>query len=81
MSTKLTLSLEKSVIDRAKAFASERQISLSALVETLLLKVVSEAALPEASPGSAVKALTGILRLDSDHSSGDYRHYLEEKHQ
>ncbi len=82
MNTKLTLSLNPAIISRAKAFARERQISLSTLVETLLLKVVADEAQPGSPSGTAVKSLTGIIRLDNTSSHGDsYQSYLEEKHQ
>lgn len=80
MNAKLTLSLDKSVIDRAKAFAIERKMSLSALIENLLLEAVSDPAGPDAYPRSAVKELTGIVNLDSENPHGLYQSYLEEKH-
>ena len=42
MNTKLTLSLDREIIERAKIYARENQISLSSLVENLLLKIISD---------------------------------------
>lgn len=41
MDTKLTLSFDKNVIDKAKKYADENNISLSRLIEHLLTQVTS----------------------------------------
>lgn len=42
MDTKITLSFDKSVIEKAKEYANENNISLSRLIEFLLTKVTSK---------------------------------------
>ncbi len=42
MDTKLTLKLDKSVIEKAKAYASDQQVSLSKLVENYLNALTSK---------------------------------------
>ena len=42
MNTKLTLSLDKNVIERAKLYAKEHEVSVSFLVENYLLKITSD---------------------------------------
>lgn len=42
MDTKVTLSFDKEVIDRAKAFAEEHNISLSRLTEYLYTQITSK---------------------------------------
>ena len=41
MDTKLTLKLDKSIIEKAKAYASDQQVSLSKLVENYLNSLTS----------------------------------------
>ena len=50
MATKLTLSLDKEIIERAKVYAREHNVSLSYLVENYLLRMISE--LPVILPDS-----------------------------
>lgn len=42
MDTKLTLKLDKSVIEKAKQYASEKNRSLSAIIESYLKSLTSE---------------------------------------
>ena len=42
MDSKITLSFDKTVIEKAKEYASENNISLSRLIEFLLTKVTSK---------------------------------------
>ncbi|HEY4065149.1 MAG TPA: DUF6364 family protein [Puia sp.] len=62
MDTKLTLSLDKSVIEQAKKYAQKKNISLSKLIEAYLNKVSSpEKTGNEISP--LVRSLSGVLSL------------------
>jgi len=77
MSTKLTLTLEKEVIDVAKQFAKEKGQSLSELVENyfkLLTKDIDPEKYFELSP--KVKSLRGILKAGKDL---DYKKVVEEE--
>ena len=82
MSTKLTLSLNQEIIQQAKIYAKERGISLSALVENYLQKIVGEYQPPASKKTSVVDELSGIAPLPTDF---DYREALRlhtlEKHQ
>ncbi len=81
MNTKLTLSLNKEVIDLAKNYAREKNVSLSFLIENYLLKIVSDFQSTTDSKGSIVDELSGIIHLDDEM---DYREvhaaYLSKKH-
>jgi|SRR5665213_3128410 len=75
MTTKLTLSLDPAVIARAKRYAKQRGVSVSAMVETYLAAV--------SQPADAAKApqvrrrLQGILK---GADPADYRRHLERKY-
>lgn len=62
MNTKLTLTIEKSVIERAKRYASKRERSLSDLVESYL-KVLTGDSTNSDDNTPIVKALRGTYRL------------------
>ena len=81
MNTKLTLSLDKDVIERAKTYAREHDVSLSSLVENLLLKIISEYKERNDRKGSIVKELSGIVDLKEVDYKTDHTKYLEEKYQ
>lgn len=85
MKRKLTLSLERATIERAKAYADERGKSVSQLVGEYFDALTREraASLPAGRPGrdrplsDEVQQLIGIAEGDEE----DYYRYLEEKHQ
>ncbi len=77
MNTKLTLTLEKEVIETAKVFAKEKGQSLSELVENyfkLLTRNSAKSKQNQLSP--KVKALKGILKVQPDF---DYKEVLKEE--
>ncbi len=77
MNTKLTLSLEKEVIELAKNYAKEKGQSLSEMVENyfrLLTHHRKKAKGSELSP--AVQQLRGIIKADKDF---DYKKVLTEE--
>ncbi len=77
MNTKLTLTLNKEIIDQAKKYASEKNRSLSEMVENYfkyLTEVKLEEKTEELSP--RVKKLRGIMKVKSDF---DYKKVLEEQ--
>ena len=80
MDTKLTLKLNREVIDRAKLFARDQQTSLSQLIENYLLHLTREggSGIP-VSP--LVKSLSGIIDLpaSTDLRKG-YREHLRRKY-
>ena len=77
--TKLTLSVDKGVVERAKAYAGSRGTSVSRLVETMLHLVSSaDTAAVGASRSAPVLAkLRGSLKRGS---VDDYRRHLVKKY-
>ena len=74
MTTKLTLTVEKSVIEKAKKYAKGTQRSLSEMVQKYLESLVEESDKSELSP--KIKKLAGSLKLpenfDYDKALDDY---------
>jgi hypothetical protein len=60
MTTKLTLKLKKSTVERGKRYARKKRTSLSKLVEGYLDKVTEEPGDSAISP--LVKSLSGIIK-------------------
>ncbi len=80
METKLTLRLNKQVIDRAKNYAHNHNISVSKIVESYLDSITKQKPLTtETSP--LVESLSGVIRLDENFDfRRDYSNYLAEKY-
>lgn len=79
MTTKLTLTVDKDVIDRAKAYAKNSGRSLSELVERYLENITQAGNVSESSP--KVKSLVGAVKLPADFDLEDeLRKALEKKH-
>lgn len=77
MNTKLTLSLDKTVIEEAKKFASEKGSSLSELVENYFKLLIEKDELTKTPIISKkVSRLRGLLKTDIDL---DYKEILEEE--
>jgi len=76
LKTKLTLRLEKEVIEMAKAYSSEKGESLSQLVEKFFKAVSSE---KETDITPLVKELKGFIK-DAQVDESDYKKFLEEKY-
>jgi len=64
MTTKLTLTVEKSVIDRAKAYAKQTGRSLSEIIEHYLAAITQEGDKDELSP--KLKKIVGVVQLPPD---------------
>ncbi|SIT05819.1 DUF6364 family protein [Belliella pelovolcani] len=84
MDTKLTLKLDKDVIEKAKEYASSHQRSLSNLVESYL-KVLIDKDETKSEDGIEispfVKSLRTGVKLPADfYEKKAYRDYLEEKY-
>ncbi len=73
---KLTLRLNKRLIEQAKQYAAQHNISISELVETFFLHLEQ---IEESEHTPLVSQLTGILPADVDVKQ-EYRSYLEEKY-
>ncbi len=83
MDAKLTLKLDKSVIEKAKIYAAEHQHSLSLLVENYLKAITeNKGSVKENEISSFVKDLTlgkGEIPADFDYKK-DRQNYLSEKY-
>ncbi len=80
MDTKLTLNLDKSVIERAKIYAKSHKISLSRLIESYLTSLTTKRSTKiEITP--LVESLSGVIKLDQDFDyKENYTDYLIEKY-
>lgn len=79
MDSKLTLKLDSKVIERAKKYARQNNISLSRLIENYLQFVASQnEKTPEVTP--LVESLTGVITLDSEDIGKDYSDFLAKKY-
>ena len=77
MNTKLTLNLDKNIIEQAKAYAKKNKVSLSGLIENYLGSLAQKKANSEVSP--LVESLTGVMEPPVDYKK-DYTDYLSEKY-
>lgn len=80
MDKKLTLSLDKSIIENAKNYAKSNNISLSKLIESYL-KTLIEQKRSEVHITPLVESLSGVISLDENVDVKDaYTDYLIEKY-
>jgi len=75
LKTKLTLRLDKNVIEKAKKYSLKRGESVSRIVEKFFKTILSEN--EEITP--TVKKLKGLLR-NSQVEEADYKKFLEKKY-
>ncbi len=80
MDKKLTLSLDKTIIESAKIYAKSNNISLSKLIESYLTTLTKRKRnSTEITP--LVESLSGVISLDRDFDVKDsYAEYLIEKY-
>lgn len=81
MDTKLTLKLDKGVIERAKDYAAKQNISLSKLIESYLRAVAVDSIRNDTEPSEFVKSLSAGTKIpvDLDYKK-EYGAYLEKKY-
>lgn len=81
MDTKLTLKLNQEIIEKAKAYASNKKISLSRIVEFYLQSLVSDKSDDDFEISPFVKSIsTGVnIPNDLDYKK-EYSNYLNKKH-
>ena len=76
MDAKLTLSIDKNIIEEAKKNARKRNTSLSNLIENYLVSMTKKSKVEDNDITPLVKSLSGVLKLDnrSDHKKmyGDF---------
>ena len=78
MNTKLTLNLDKNVIEEAKNYAKSHKVSLSKLIESYLNALTREPK-KKSKVSSLVESLTGIIPDDFD-DRREYRNYIDKKY-
>ncbi|MEA1787596.1 DUF6364 family protein [Arenibacter sp. GZD96] len=80
MDKKLTLSLDKSIIENAKNYAKSNNISLSKLIESYLTTLAKRKR-NSAEITPLVESLSGVISLDKDFDVKDaYADFLIEKY-
>ena len=80
MNAKLTLSLEKEIIEQAKEFSRKQHKSLSKLVENYLRQITRSTPQNE-SVTPLVAELSGLIKPDrAKHRKNEYADYLAEKY-
>jgi hypothetical protein len=80
METKLTLKLDKTVIQSAKKYAQLRNRSLSGLVEEYFRNLVSSENKNKSHISPLVEELSGVIS-ENDLKSLSYTDYLEAKYE
>ena len=79
MTTKLTLTVEKSIIERAKLYAKNTGRSLSELIENYLETITQESSEDKLSP--KLKKIIGAVKLPKNFDEKEeLRSYFENKH-
>jgi len=79
MATKLTLTVEKTIIERAKSYAKNTGRSLSELIENYLESITEEKSNSDLSP--KLSKLVGSVQLPSDLDyDKELRSAIEKKH-
>jgi macrodomain Ter protein organizer (MatP/YcbG family) len=80
MDAKLTLSLNKKIIEQAKKYAKKKNISLSRLIETYLSKA-SQQEKDESTISPLVRSLSGVIKVPKDFNHKKaYSDFLSEKY-
>ena len=79
MNTKLTLNLDKGVIDQAKSYAKDNGVSLSKLIESYLDSLTTRSE-KKSKISQLVKSLTGVIPSGKYEDKKDYKDYLSEKY-
>lgn len=79
MTTKLTLTVDKSIIERAKSYAKKTGRSLSEIIENYLATITQDSTEHELSP--KLKKIVGAVNLPEDFDEkAELRSALEKKH-
>jgi hypothetical protein len=80
MNTKLTVKLNKRVIDDAKAYARNHRTSLSRMIESYL-DAMTNKEIKEFEITPLVESLSGVVSLPNDYDyKDDYSKFLNEKY-
>ncbi|MHA3789290.1 DUF6364 family protein [Flavobacterium hauense] len=83
MDTKLTLKLDKDIIEKAKVYASTTNRSLSSIVESYFQSLTSEKKTEsdEFEITAFVRSMASEKSLPTDLDEKEYFDYLSQKHQ
>ena len=79
MNTKLTLNIDKNIIEEAKSYAVNNSQSLSKLIENYL-KSLTKASVKSKKISPLVESLTGVISCVNIDERKDYRDFLIEKY-
>ena len=79
MNTKLTLNLDKGVIEQAKTYAKDNSVSLSKLIENYLDSLTKRSE-KKSKISPLVQSLTGVIPSGKYDDRNDYKDYLSEKY-
>lgn len=79
MNAKLTLKLNESVIEQAKQYAKEHNISLSKMIENYL-QAITENKNKKIKISPLVESLTGVIQLEEQNYQKDYTDFLSQKY-
>lgn len=82
MDTKLTLKLNQEIIEKAKRYAAEKNVSLSRLIENYLNSLTTgRPSTGEIKVSGFVKSLSSKINIPADFDyKEDHSAYLENKH-
>lgn len=81
MDAKLTLKLDKSVIEEAKIYAKNQGVSLSSIIENYLALLTNKKKSKEIEISPLVKSMSTGVKVPKDFDiKKEYRKYLEEKY-
>lgn len=81
MDRKLTLSIDKDIIEAAKKYARKKNTSLSNLIENYLVSVTRKSKVEEYEITPLVMSLSGVLKLDNrSDSKKKYDDFLAHKY-
>ncbi|MFM1962019.1 MAG: hypothetical protein RLZZ172_864 [Bacteroidota bacterium] len=78
MNTKLTLNIDKQIIEEAKHYAREHGVSLSKLIETYL-DSITRISQKKSNVTPLVESLTGIIPSQQDDKQ-EYRSFIDKKY-
>jgi hypothetical protein len=79
MNTKLTLNLDKDVIEQAKSYAKDHKVSLSKLIENYLDSLTTRSD-KKTKISPLVESLTGVIPNENHEDRKDYQEYLAKKY-
>ncbi|PKL86016.1 MAG: hypothetical protein CVV22_05650 [Ignavibacteriae bacterium HGW-Ignavibacteriae-1] len=81
MDTKLTLNIDKSIVEEAKLLAKSKKTSLSQLIENYLNSLINNNR-GDIAISPLVAELSGVIEIESDvDARDDYAEYLMNKYQ